>query len=153
MKLLKKGITGFIKKENIKEHNQLEIHNLIKGISFPYLLFGEIKEPNQSANYFRFTILHQTRKEKFDLIVNSCFWIMAGIKTESEWMNLEFIDIDSNLAEQLTKQNQEIQLLDKKILDSTVTEQEINNLDKSEIDQINYWKSKTFGEIIFNGYD
>ncbi len=153
MKLLKKGITGFFKKENIKKHTEIQIKDFIKNIKFPYILIGEIESPNHSSNYYRFTILKQNKNEKFDLLINSCFWIIAGIKSESSWMNLDFIDIDSNLSEQLTNQNAELQILNKELLDSIIPEEEINILDKSEIDQIIYWKSETYGEIIFNGYD
>jgi hypothetical protein len=39
------------------------------------------------------------------------------------------------------------------VLESTVPDDEIEILAKDEKCQIKYWRSKTYGEIIFNGYD
>ena len=59
----------------------------------------------------------------------------------------------AQLKNQILNFQTEIQILDLDILNQEPTKIEKKNLGKTEIEQIDYWDSKTYGEIIFNGYD
>ena len=76
---------------------------------------------------------------------------MAGVTTESAWMDLQFIDLPNDFIELV--EDEKIIILDKNKLETKVSSHEMEKLDKKEIYQIKYWGSKTYGEIIFNGYD
>jgi len=65
-------------------------------------------------------------------------------------MNLKFIDFPDKLR-QILQEN--LTILDTKSLNKLVTNQDLQELDKIEVDQIKYWNTKKIGEVIFNGYD
>jgi hypothetical protein len=85
--------------------------------------------------------------------LNIYYWIISSVTIESSWMNLEFINFDNQLKSQILNFKPEIEILNVDILNLTASEIEIENLGKKEIEQIKYWNSKTYGEIIFNGFD
>jgi hypothetical protein len=153
MIILKKGITGFDKPKEINEHSITEIENLIKNIKYPFVKIGEIKTPNESSNYFRISLINQIENLKFDILINIYYWVISSVKFESNWMNLEFLEFDNQLKNQILNFQTEIQILDVNILNQEVSKIEKENLGKTENEQIEYWDSKTYGEIIFNGYD
>jgi hypothetical protein len=153
MAILKKGITGFDKPKGINEHSIAELENLIKNIKYPFVKIGEIKNPNESSNYFRLSLINQIENTRFDILLNIYYWVISSVKVESNWMNLEFLEFDNQLKNQILNFQTEIQILDVDILNQKVSRIEMDNLGKTEIEQIEYWDSKTYGEIIFNGYD
>ncbi|MDR0467905.1 MAG: hypothetical protein LBG67_03550 [Campylobacteraceae bacterium] len=85
------------------------------------------------------------------MLINSAYYIIAGVTIESEWLNLYFIDLPNDFTEQIKNDN--IIILDKNKLETKVSNSELEILDKQEIKQVEYWLSETYGEIIFNGYD
>jgi rRNA processing protein Gar1 len=143
--ILRNGITGFGSVEKITE-----INNILGKIKYPYIYF-DIIDPQVNNNYFTITIENKIDNKKFKLLINNTYYIIAGVTIESMWMELEFINLPNDFIEQL-RDNKNI-ILDKNILEKEVSNEEIKILDKDEINQINYWKSKMYGEIIFNGYD
>jgi hypothetical protein len=153
MTILKKGITGFDKPKEINEHSIAEIENLIKNIKYPFVKTGEIKKPNESSNYFRISLINQIDNNRFDILLNIYYWIISSVKAESNWMNLEFLEFNNQLKNQILNFHTEIQILDVGTLNQEASRIEKENLRKTEIEQIEYWDSKTYGEIIFNGYD
>ena len=153
MTILKKGITGFDKPNEINEHSITEIESLIKNIKYPFVKTGEIKKPNESSNYFRISLINQVENKRFDILLNIYYWIISSVKAQSNWMNIEFLEFDKQLKNQILNFQTEIQILDLNILNQEPTKIEKKNLGKTEIEQIDYWDSKTYGEIIFNGYD
>ena len=68
-------------------------------------------------------------------------------------MKIEFLEFDDQLKNQILNFNTEIQVLDINVWNEKASRIEKENLGKTEIEQIEYWDSKTYGEIIFNGYD
>jgi hypothetical protein len=66
-------------------------------------------------------------------------------------MKLQFINLPEDFIEQI--HNNEVIILNKEFLEQDMPEEELKLLDKNEIKQIQYWKSKKYGEILFNGYD
>ena len=153
MTILKKGITGFDKPKEINEHSITEIENLIKNIKYPFVKSGEIKKPNESSNYFRISLINQIENNRFDILINIYYWIISSVKTESNWMNLEFIEVDTQLITQILNFRSEILILNVDVLNQKASKIEMENLGKIEIENIEYWDSETYGEIIFNGYD
>jgi hypothetical protein len=145
--VLKIGITGF---GNVDSLTLNEINGFLKRIKYPYICSG-IEEPKINTNYYCVNVSNKTEEIKFKLLVNCVYYIMAGITTESTWSELNFIDLPNDFIEQI--KNNGIMILNKRILESEVPDNEIEILGKEEKSQIKYWKSKTYGEIIFNGYD
>ena len=103
------------------------------------------------TNYFSIDIINKKTGIDFKLLINGIYFIMAGVTTKSKWMELIFIDLPEDFIKQ-TK-NDEIIFLNKSILNTCVPTNEIEVLKREEKEQIKYWGSKTYGEIIFNGYD
>ena len=145
--VLKKGITGF---GHVSSLTINEINSVLEKIKYPYL-YSNIIEPQVNNNYFCINIYNLNEKPNFKILINNTYYIIAGITMGSEWMNLHFIDLPNDFIKQI--KGDEIIILNKSTLETKVPNNEINVLDDSEIKQINYWGSKTYGEIIFNGYD
>jgi len=152
--ILRKGITGFYDTKdfgNIRSTKNDEIKTILKKILHPYIPSNVI-EPQSDNNYFSVNIQNKTNGLNFKLLINEIYCMIAGVTSESKWMKLEFIDLPNDFIEQINFDNG-FMILNKKLLETEVPKEEIKILDKAEMDQINYWKSKTYGEIIFNGYD
>ena len=145
--LLRKGITGF---GNTSFLTIDEVKTVLRNIKYPYI-HSNIVEPQISSNYFRTEIENKINNLKFSLLINSKFFVIAGTTTESKWLDLNFIDLPSDFTEQIKNDN--ITIVNKNKLETKIPQSEFEILDKQEISQIKYWKSETYGEIIFNGYD
>ena len=151
MILLKKGITGFNNQSTIT--NEM-VSSFLKKIQFPFVPdSSKISAPNQSANFWRIPIKNLTSKNEFDLLINSSFWYLCLVTKESSWMDMQYLNFPKELTQQIENQKETEILLEKFDLESVFSDSELNQLDKTEIKQVKYWKSKTIGEIIFNGYD
>jgi hypothetical protein len=145
--VLRKGITGFCNSLPLKNS---EINNILTYIEYPYI-YSNIIEPQINNNYYVVNIQNKINGLKFKLLINGIYYVIAGVAMESKWMELEFINLPADFIGWF--RNTEIMILNKEILETEAPEEEIKTLEKNEINQINYWKSKTYGEIIFNGYD
>jgi hypothetical protein len=145
--ILKQGITGF---GNVDIVTLEEVKVFLKNIKYPYMC-SDVGAPEISTNYYRVNIYNKINGMNFDLLVNAVYYIIAGVTTESTWRELYFIDMPNDFIEQI--QDNKIMILNNERLGSTVPDDELEILTKEEKRQIKYWKSKTYGEIIFNGYD
>ena len=145
--ILKKGITGFSKISSLTID---EVKTMLKNIRYPYI-YSNIVEPQISNNYFRIEIEDKINKLKFSLLINSSYYIIAGVTAESKWLDLQFIDLPIDFTEQI--KNDDITITGKNKLETKVPNSELEILDKQELKQIKYWKCETYGEVIFNGYD
>jgi hypothetical protein len=145
--ILKQGITGF---GNVDILTLGEVKDFLKNIKYPYMC-SDVVEPEISTNYYRVNIYNKINGMNFDLLVNAVYYIIAGVTTESTWHELHFIDLPNDFIEQI--RYNKIMILNNETLGSKVPNNEIEILAKEEKRQIKYWKSKTYGEIIFNGYD
>jgi len=87
------------------------------------------------------------------LIVNSTYLIFACVE-KNRCFDLKFIDFPIELISQLKAEvNSSLILLNPKELNKKVNISDLELLGESEIKQINYWKSKILGEIVFNCFD
>jgi hypothetical protein len=145
--MLSSGITGF---GGMPFLAIVEIKNVLKSIYYPYNYFKLIG-PQKNNNYYTVCIKNQKSNEIFKIIINNRYWVMAGITTESTSDNLNFIDLPEEFISQINRN--ELTILNKEILETKAPENEIKILNKDEIEQIKYWGSKKYGEIIFNNYD
>ena len=151
MNVLSKGITGFNKPKDLKQHAIEEIEHLIKSIKYPFVIIGEIKSPNETTNYYRISIKNKIENNSFDVLLNMYFWILSSVKPASSWMNLAFLEFDTQLKKQIINHNIEVNILGLEILNQEASINELEILGKAEVQQVEYWESKTYGEIIFNG--
>ncbi|WP_324026483.1 hypothetical protein QSV08_03075 [Maribacter sp. BPC-D8] len=147
--MIKEGITGFNCSNLEGLSNKLEL--LKKNIL--YLKKYKIKafyDQNETSNYVRIKLYDFIENEKIDLLINCQYGYSCCATDESSWMNIEFIEIPHLLERKL----QDIfPCLKPKYLNSKLEDIDIRNLSKTEKEQIEYWKSETKGEVIFNGYD
>ncbi len=87
------------------------------------------------------------------MIVNSIYLIFACVE-KNRCFDLKFIDFPVELISQLKAEvNSSLILLNPKELNKKVEVSDLELLGESEIKQINYWKSKTLVEIVFNCFD
>jgi hypothetical protein len=134
--IIKKGITGF---GNVPPIKKDEINSILKTIKYPYT-YSNIIEPQPNTNYFTVDIQNKSNGINFKLLLNSIYTIIAGVTMESKWMELQFINLPEDFIEQMD--NNEVIILNKEFLEKDMPEEELKLLDKNEIKQIQYWKSK-----------
>jgi hypothetical protein len=151
---LKRGITGFwhiddktsIPFLNITfikaKMHQIEYSGLYKIIDF--------KDTEASNNYFRISLTDKLAKQNIDILVNAHYPYYCGVTTNSECMNNNFINLPESIRQCL---DSDFTYLDPINLNLKVTNEDLTELGSAELAEIKYWKSKTFGEIIFNSYD
>lgn len=150
MVILKRGITGFS-----SPNDNLEIKDLVTEVirdlkfdrDFKVIEFIEV---SQSCNYFRIKCESLANGDQMDIVINLNYPIYGGITKESSWMKLSFIELPDLLRKYF---DENFKYLSKETLEVVVNEFDLVYLDEVERNQIKYWESKTFGDIIFNGYD
>lgn len=151
MSILKKGITGFNTEATITEK---QVKTFLNRITYPFDVdYNNIQAPNTSSNYWRVPYFDSSENEHFDLLINSTLWYLAIVSKKSSWMNLDFLNFSPDMYHQIRSIGGPEMLMQKQILDRDIEPQDLEELDKSEIEQITYWKSRTIGEVMFNGYD
>lgn len=147
---LQKGITGFDATPN---YTTEDLEKILKGINYPFIKTEIVLKANDSSNFYQIKINHQKTKQEFYLIVNSTYLIFACVE-KNRCFDLKFIDFPVELISQLKAEvNSSLILLNPKELNKKVEVSDLELLGESEIKQINYWKSKTLGEIVFNCFD
>lgn len=147
---LQKGITGF---DTTPNYTTEDLEKILKGIKYPFTKTEVVLKVNDSSNFYQIKINHQKTKQDFYLIVNSAYLIFACVE-KNRCFDLKFIDFPVELISQLKAEvNSSLILLNPKELNKKVEVSDLELLGESEIKQINYWKSKTLGEIVFNCFD
>lgn len=151
MNAFKKGITGY---NSQNHHSKEEIISLLQEIALPYFVdFKSIMPPSISSNFWSVSITNGRNKEVFDLLINSSYRYLALVEKGGTWMNHTYIDFPEDLLTQLKEVSRNVFLMSNDELNRVIKEEELSVLDEKEIEQIKYWKSKTVGEVVFNGYD
>lgn len=153
MSILKKGVTGFDKPMHIQEHSNIAIEDFVRCITHPFMKIGEILLPDGSSNYFRIHIVHKVQNKKFDILLNQYYWIVACVTSDSTWMNLNFLEFDTQIKNQILSYHSEIEVLNGSFLMQEVSRLAMESLGTTEKEQIEYWEAKTYGQILFNGFD
>ena len=147
--MIKEGITGFNCSDLEGLSNKLKL--LKKNIlHLKKYKINAFYDQNETSNYVRIKLYDFIENKKIDLLINCQYGYSCCVTDESSWMNIEFIEIPHLLERKL----QDIfPCLKPKYLNSKLEDIDIRNLSKTEKEQIDYWKSETKGEVIFNGYD
>ncbi len=149
--ILPKGITGFGKPiTNVKNlSTKTLLDELFQRIQKNhYFKLKEFKNPENSTNYYKLILLDNKNNE-LKILINSIFPFYCGV-IDYEWMQLQFVDLPQKVHSMFGELFFYTPIT---VLNQKVNIENIVNLDKYEINQINYWESQTIGEIIFNGYD
>ncbi len=151
---LKKGITGFwnlIHDKPAPSINQSTFLSSVNEInkSSDYHITA-VLDVQVSNNFFTLKIVNKIKNLKFSILINAQYPYYCGVTAESSWMNLNFIDLESKIRVYFDKK---FDYLSPNQLNKNVVLTDLKDLSPTEIDQINYWNSESFGQIIFNGYD
>ena len=85
------------------------------------------------------------------IILCNAFHPLITLCSAVDYCQITFIKVQ-NIEQALTNYTS-YQLLSKELLDTTVTEEELEALNSMEHSQFDYWKPDTLGEIIFNWWD
>lgn len=149
---LQRGITGFVQHDMtppklIKSNIQKLAYNLSNSTSYE---LKEMIDPKPSSNYYQLIFEHRQKDKKIKMVINSQYPFYAGMTTDSTWMNSEFIDLPVEIKDLF---DQNFTYLNPEYLNKEFSRCDLVDLSKDEIDQIMYWNSKKFGEVIFNRYD
>ncbi|MDO1446865.1 hypothetical protein Q0590_11410 [Rhodocytophaga aerolata] len=151
---LKKGITGFYNHahDTIPKLDRKSLKDCAYNCTYStdYRL-EKILNPDQTSNYYRMSYKHCRSNEKIDVVVNSHYPYFAGINPESSWMNLEFVSLPKEISQAFEEAG--FIYLTPQVLTAQFDKKDLEELSQNELQQIVYWKSKTFGEVIYNGYD
>ncbi|MGV0924383.1 hypothetical protein [Empedobacter tilapiae] len=147
---LQKGITGF---EAKPVYTTDDLSEILKRIRFPYTKTEVILKPIDSSNFYQVKIKNEKTKQEFYLIINSTYLIFSCIE-KNRCFDLKFIEFPIDLITQLKNHvNSSLILLNPKELNKKVDANDLELLGEIELKQINYWKTKTLGEIVFNCFD
>ncbi len=151
---LQKGITGFRSYNcddvlpSIAEHQikssvySIEYEGKFKIVAFQF--------PNAGNNFYRVKLHEVHRNNNFDLLFNRIYPYYCAVTNKSIEFGLEFVSLTNEIQKLI---GSDFNYIDPDILNKRVSSVDITELNSAEIKQIEYWKSKSFGEIIFNGYD
>ncbi len=149
-KILPKGITGFWR-IGISPPPQIEKKEIERIVSeFKKLnLYRRITllEPKVDSNYYVISLFSDV--EKHHIGINSCYPYYCGIKKIDFPFN-EFYDLPKHIIQVINKY---FEYLYVDFLNEKIKKEYLVLLDKSEIQQIEYWETETIGNIIFNNYD
>lgn len=105
-------------------------------------------QPQADNNFY---LIIANSKEGCNTIgINSTYPMYCGIKGESDWQTVEFYDLPSYITSLIPNEFTELKT---DFLNEPVKSQHLIALSKSELEQINYWKTEKVGNIIFNKYD
>jgi hypothetical protein len=150
----KKGITGFwaiVEKHPIPQIDEKKLKECAYMADFSTeFKLEDILTPDPVINYYKIFYRNRRTNEAVALVVNSHYPYYAAITIDSSWMQLTFVDLPDILKQLF---DIEFEYLSVALLNSEFTKSDMSELFTDEIRQINYWKSKTYGEVIFNGYD
>ena len=152
-KIFKKGITGvYTVGEKIKSLNETDLINLAKSFNDEIQTYSikEINRPMASSNYYE--LIFSTNRLNMKALINSHYPFMCFVdKGKSSWMNLHFLNVEEALINYFKMKG--FTVLTKDYLENDVDKEELRLLSDIELKQIEYWKTKRRGDIIFNGYD
>ena len=151
---LPKGITGFGYLS--PQHSAgfiTKVEQKLAAISRCRIL--EVHPPQPSNNYYSIDFEYFSKQQKepllFSLLVNAVYKRYALIDTrKSEWMQLHFVNPPMEISQKLGFLLEAFTLEQLKL---PIEQLNLSELAPQELNQINYWKSKTLGSIVFNGYD
>lgn len=153
--LLLDGISGFLINDLPKVYSSqfkklcYSLANVTQG------KFVSFEMPLRSQNFYKAEL--ELNDEVFFILLNSSYPIVA-FASSVENFNIHFIDHPhSNLIKTfsnvftIVNVNELVEPIE--IDERTQTLLNKNNLNKSEISQILYWKPKTVGDVVFNFWD
>lgn len=104
----------------------------------------------ESSNYHQFHIARKTKQLK--LLFNAYYPLVAfSVPLQECRMDIEFVDC-SDLAD-VFRRLTDFQPMSKVELTTPVKSTDLKDLNKAELEQFNYWKPKTVGELVFNFWD
>ena len=154
--ILLKGITGFtsiqeyfdipkISNESIKEATEKFVIN-----NTEYVIVNLI-EPTQNSNYYLLNLKNIINNYIVKLIFNSHYKYFSCVEKEVSWCERIFSDLPQSIINNYESFG--FSYLSKQILEKKVSANEMKLLANCEKEQIEYWESEIFGEIIYNNYD
>ena len=151
---LQNGITGFWTPGQDIPPPEIDLTRLQRLVSTlndsgEYVLVG-LADEQQSQNYVRYQFINAEGNQRFDMLVNVHYPVYCGVAENSSWMNLTFLELSEHFRSYFEP---EFQYLNPQYLSTSFSQSDLSELNRTEVEQIKYWKSKTFGDIVFNGYD
>jgi hypothetical protein len=153
--LLLDGISGF-HVHDLPEVDSSHFKQLCYSIAtFKHGRIVTIENSHNSQNFYKAKL--EMSDESIFILLNSSYPIVA-FASSVEFFNIQFIDpLDSSVIEAFSyafKIATANELVERLVIDErTQTVLNKNNLNKSELSQIFFWKPKTVGDIVFNFWD
>lgn len=146
--VLKRGITGFY---NFKEEIILNDSYQFKLICIKFIEKnrGQLIEFNLSQLEKNFYYAKCLVNDKHLYILLNAYYPFIAFASSVGYGSIKFIDINIPVYPLETK----YQILNISKLSKQYDIEDLKSLSKIEIEQINYWKPVTVGEIIFNYWD
>jgi len=149
-----KGITGFgpsLKGKDAPAMSEALLHSLVHfAAQMEGYRVAEIEPPRLDCNYYRAVLKGNAGQADVDLVFNAVYPYFAAIGGGSVWMQMEWVDAPAGLRGRLEPQ---FTYLPPELLQAAFSGNDLVELFPSEIKQIQYWETRTYGDAIFNGYD
>lgn len=153
--ILKRGITSFFnwdERGTIPEFTFAEFKRIVFAVStVQRLAVSQLNERSVTPNF------HQARlddsKMSILMLGHSTFPLIAFAKPENaDATKLLFVDC-SRIADAMRNLFPDVRIAHASELNQELTESRMSVLDVIEREQIEYWKPKTIGEVVFNWWD
>jgi len=147
--LIQKGITGFSSKRNtLPVEDTKAFLTCLHNVTRAEVEWQDIDVTGKSYYWFLVTV----DEHKFSFFLNAFFPIVA-IRRETP--QSEFGYLTSNEIFELFPDMEqcEYRVMGRELLDQELLASEVEALDEAEIKQAEYWKPRTYDEIIFNNWD
>ena len=147
--MIRKGITGF-NCGNL-DGFKFKLNQLKETVNkLPNYTILSVNKQELSNNYEEIKLLNKVKNEKIIVLINCSYGYSCSVSNDSSWMDLKFIELKEDLKRKI---NPIFEYLTPEYLNLKISSKDLSVLMKVEREQIEYWGSKTKGEVIFNGYD
>ncbi len=143
---LQQGVTGFDASTSLEFQDLDGVVSRVKQLKQFKVLF--FLEPSPGNNFYRIGI-EGFSGVKIEVLVNAIYPLFCGVKDGAS-LEKEFLELPEEVKVKFQKR---YSYLTPEYLNSCFTATDIDVLSNVEKEQVSYWGSKTFGEVIFNCFD
>lgn len=151
MNTLPKGITGFWRmgQNGIPKTSKSMIKKVVNIFKSNSNFWKVLLVQQQADNNF-YQILISDKNGNYKIGINTTYPFYCGIKSLEDWETVEFCDLPENISRLIPNELIELRT---DFLNEILKPRHITALDKVELEQIKFWKTKKVGNVIFNKYD
>ena len=112
--------------------------------------FSKVRLVKQQLDNNFFLLLISDKNDNYKIGINTTYPFYCGIKSLEGRETIEFCDLPKYITKMIPNEFTELRT---EFLNEPLNSKHISTLNKSELEQIKYWKTEKVGNVIFNKYD